>query len=249
MSECLVIIPTYNEIENVALIIAAVQDLNKGYHVLIVDDNSPDGTADKVRELQQRYPDSLHLEIRTEKSGLGTAYIHGFKWALAKGYSFIFEMDADFSHTPSDLIRLHAACENGADVAIGSRYCKGVNVVNWPLHRILLSYGASFYVRLITGMPVYDPTAGFMCYRASLLKQLNLDAVRFVGYAFQIEMKFRAYKKGAKIKEVSIVFTDRIRGVSKMSGAIVKEAILGVLKMRLDSIFAKKIFYYAENSD
>ncbi len=249
MSECLVIIPTYNEIENVALIIAAVQDLNKGYHVLIVDDNSPDGTADKVRELQQRYPDSLHLEIRTEKSGLGTAYIHGFKWALARGYSFIFEMDADFSHTPSDLIRLHAACQNGADVAIGSRYCKGVNVVNWPLHRILLSYGASFYVRLITGMPVYDPTAGFMCYRASLLKQLNLDAVRFVGYAFQIEMKFRAYKKGAKIKEVSIVFTDRIRGVSKMSGAIVKEAILGVLKMRLDSIFAKKRFYYAENSD
>ena len=249
MSECLVIIPTYNEIENVALIIAAVQDLNKGYHVLIVDDNSPDGTADKVRELQQRYPDSLHLEIRTEKSGLGTAYIHGFKWALAKGYSFIFEMDADFSHTPSDLIRLHAACQNGADVAIGSRYCKGVNVVNWPLHRILLSYGASFYVRLITGMPVYDPTAGFMCYRASLLKQLNLDAVRFVGYAFQIEMKFRAYKKGAKIKEVSIVFTDRIRGVSKMSGAIVKEAILGVLKMRLDSIFAKKRFYYAENPD
>ena len=158
-------------------------------------------------------------------------------------------MDADFSHTPSDLVRLHAACENGADVAIGSRYCKGVNVVNWPLHRILLSYGASFYVRLITGMPVYDPTAGFMCYRASLLKQLNLDAVRFVGYAFQIEMKFRAYKKGAKIKEVSIVFTDRIRGVSKMSGAIVKEAILGVLKMRLDSIFAKKRFYYAENPD
>jgi len=249
MSECLVIIPTYNEIENVALIIAAVQDLNKGYHVLIVDDNSPDGTADKVRELQNIYPDSLHLEVRTEKSGLGTAYIHGFKWALAKGYSFIFEMDADFSHTPSDLIRLHAACEKGADVAIGSRYYKGVNVVNWPLHRILLSYGASFYVRLITGMPVYDPTAGFMCYRASLLKKLNLDAVRFVGYAFQIEMKFRAYKKGAKIKEVSIVFTDRIRGVSKMSGAIVKEAILGVLKMRLDSIFAKKRFYYAENPD
>ena len=249
MSECLVIIPTYNEIENVALIIAAVQDLNRGYHVLIVDDNSPDGTADKVRELQNSYPDSLHLEVRTEKAGRGTAYIHGFKWALAKGYSFIFEMDADFSHTPSDLVRLHAACEDGADVAIGSRYCKGVNVVNWPLHRILLSYGASFYVRLITGMPVYDPTAGFMCYRASLLKQLNLDAVRFVGYAFQIEMKFRAYKKGAKIKEVSIVFTDRIRGVSKMSGAIVKEAILGVLKMRLDSIFAKKRFYYAENPD
>ena len=249
MSECLVIIPTYNEIENVALIIAAVQDLNKGYHVLIVDDNSPDGTADKVRELQNTYSDSLHLQVRTEKAGLGTAYIHGFKWALAKGYSFIFEMDADFSHTPSDLIRLHAACENGADVAIGSRYCKGVNVVNWPLHRILLSYGASFYVRLITGMPVYDPTAGFMCYRASLLKKLNLDAVRFVGYAFQIEMKFRAYKRGAKIKEVSIVFTDRIRGVSKMSGAIVKEAILGVLKMRLDSIFAKKRFYYAENPD
>ena len=249
MSECLVIIPTFNEIENVALIIAAVHDLDKGYHVLIVDDNSPDGTADKVRELQNTYPDSLHLEVRTEKTGLGTAYIHGFKWALAKGYEFIFEMDADFSHTPSDLIRLQAACQDGADVAIGSRYCKGVNVVNWPLHRILLSYGASFYVRLITGMPVYDPTAGFMCYRASLLKKLNLDAVRFVGYAFQIEMKFRAYKKGARIKEVSIVFTDRIRGVSKMSGAIVKEAILGVLKMRLDSIFAKKRFYYAENPD
>ena len=248
MSSCLVIIPTYNEIENVTLIIEAVQRLEKGYHVLIVDDNSPDGTADQVKTLQEKYPETLHLEVRTEKSGLGTAYIHGFKWALARGYEFIFEMDADFSHTPSDLIRLHEACLNGADVAIGSRYCKGVNVVNWPLRRVLLSYGASFYVRILTGMPIYDPTAGFMCYRSSLLRKINLDAVRFVGYAFQIEMKFRAYKQGARIKEVSIVFTDRIRGVSKMSGAIVKEAVLGVLKMRLDSIFAKKRFYHAKVS-
>lgn len=246
MNRSVVIIPTYNEIENIELIIKAVFDLNQGYHVLIVDDSSPDGTADKVRELQKTYPEVLHLEVRREKTGLGTAYIHGFRWALDSDYEFVFEMDADFSHTPADLIRLKKACEDGADVAIGSRYCKGVNVVNWPFRRILLSYGASFYVRFITGMPVYDPTAGFMCYRASTLRKINFDAIRFVGYAFQIEMKYRAFKHGAVISEVSIVFTDRVRGVSKMSGAIIKEAVWGVFKMRLDSIFDKKRFYHAE---
>lgn len=246
MNRSVVIIPTYNEIENIELIIKAVFDLNQGYHVLIVDDSSPDGTADKVRELQKTYPEALHLEVRREKTGLGTAYIHGFRWALDSDYEFVFEMDADFSHTPADLIRLKKACEDGADVAIGSRYCKGVNVVNWPFRRILLSYGASFYVRFITGMPVYDPTAGFMCYRASALRKINFDAIRFVGYAFQIEMKYRAFKHGAVISEVSIVFTDRVRGVSKMSGAIIKEAVWGVFKMRLDSIFDKKRFYHAE---
>lgn len=248
MSKAVVIIPTYNEIENVELIVKAVFDLNQGYHVLIVDDSSPDGTADRVRELQEEFKASLHLEVRSEKTGLGTAYIHGFKWALTNAYDYIFEMDADFSHTPADLIRLHQACIKGADVAIGSRYCKGVNVVNWPIRRILLSYGASMYVRMITGMPIYDPTAGFICYKASTLKSINFDAIRFVGYAFQIEMKYRAYKRGAKIKEVSIVFTDRVRGVSKMSGAIIKEAVWGVFKMRLDSIFDKKRFYNAEKA-
>ena len=246
MNKSVVIIPTYNEIENVELIIQAVFDLGQGYHVLIVDDNSPDGTADKVRELQSVYVETLHLEVRSEKTGLGTAYIHGFKWALSNDYAFIFEMDADFSHTPADLIRLKQACLDGADVAVGSRYCKGVNVVNWPIRRILLSYGASLYVRIITSMPVHDPTAGFMCYRASALRMINFDAIRFVGYAFQIEMKYRAFKRGARISEVSIVFTDRIRGVSKMSGAIIKEAVWGVFKMRLDSIFDKKRFYNAE---
>ena len=246
MNKSVVIIPTYNEIENVELIIKAVFDLGQGYHVLIVDDSSPDGTADKVRELQSAFAETLHLEVRSEKTGLGTAYIHGFKWALTNDYAFIFEMDADFSHTPADLIRLKQACLDGADVAIGSRYSKGVNVVNWPIRRILLSYGASLYVRIITDMPVFDPTAGFMCYRASALRMINFDAIRFVGYAFQIEMKYRAFKHGAKISEVSIVFTDSVRGVSKMSGAIIKEAVWGVFKMRLDSIFNKKRFYNAE---
>ena len=248
MSKAVVIIPTYNEIENVELIVKAVFDLNQGHHVLIVDDSSPDGTADRVRELQEEFKASLHLEVRSEKTGLGTAYIHGFKWALTNAYDYIFEMDADFSHTPADLIRLHQACLEGADVAIGSRHCKGVHVVNWPIRRILLSYGASMYVRMITGMPIYDPTAGFICYKASTLKSINFDAIRFVGYAFQIEMKYRAYKRGAMIKEVSIVFTDRVRGVSKMSGAIIKEAVWGVFKMRLDSIFDKKRFYNAEKA-
>lgn len=242
MPEGLVIIPTFNEIENIEAIIKTVFDLKKDFHILIVDDNSPDGTAQNVRELQEQFSENLFLEVRKEKAGLGTAYIHGFKWALAKGYDYIFEMDADFSHKPSDLSRLHRACLNGADVAVGSRYKKGVNVVNWPLTRILLSYGASFYVKLITGMWVHDPTAGFVCYRRQVLESIELDRVRFIGYAFQIEMKFRAYLKKFKIEEVSIVFTDRINGKSKMNSSIVREAIVGVVSMKLRSIFLKKSF-------
>ncbi|MEJ1221152.1 polyprenol monophosphomannose synthase [Sediminicola sp. 1XM1-17] len=242
MEDSLVIIPTFNEIENIEAIIKAVFALEKKFHVLIVDDSSPDGTADKVRELQQQFPDRLFLEVRKEKSGLGTAYIHGFKWAIAHKYDFIFEMDADFSHRPDDLPRLYRACVNGADVVVGSRYKKGVNVVNWPLYRMLLSYGASFYVKLITGMKVHDPTAGFVCYRRKVLETIDLDAVKFVGYAFQIEMKFRAYLKKFKIEEISIIFTDRIKGKSKMSSSIVGEAIFGVLKMKLSSIFQRHKF-------
>ena len=237
MADCLVIIPTYNEIENIEAIIQAVFELEKGYHVLIVDDNSPDGTAAAVRQIQHQFPGELHLEVRKEKSGLGTAYIHGFKWAIARKYEFIFEMDADFSHRPSDLKRLHRACINGADVAVGSRYKKGVNVVNWPLYRVLLSYGASFYVKIITGMKVHDPTAGFVCYRRKVLETINLDAVKFIGYAFQIEMKFRAYIKKFKIEEVSIIFTDREKGKSKMSSSIIWEAIFGVISMKFRSLF------------
>ncbi|MEX0289168.1 MAG: polyprenol monophosphomannose synthase [Flavobacteriaceae bacterium] len=237
MADCLVIIPTYNEIENVEAIIRAVFDLQKEFHVLIVDDNSPDGTAAEVSKLQNEFPNSLFLEVRKEKAGLGTAYIHGFKWAIAKKYDFIFEMDADFSHRPSDLLRLHRACLNGADMSIGSRYKKGVNVVNWPLYRVLLSYGASFYVKLITGMKIHDPTAGFVCYQRKVLETINLDAVKFIGYAFQIEMKFRAYLRKFKIEEVSIIFTDREKGKSKMSTAIVWEAIFGVISMRFRSLF------------
>ena len=246
MSDSLVIIPTYNEKENIEKMIRKVLSLEPSFHVLLVDDGSPDGTGQIIKDLQKTFPDKLFLIERSGKLGLGTAYIAGFQWALAHHYHFIFEMDADFSHTPSDLIRLKQACLDGADVAVGSRYCKGVNVVNWPIRRILLSYGASLYVRIITSMPVHDPTAGFMCYRASALRMINFDAIRFVGYAFQIEMKYRAFKRGARISEVSIVFTDRIRGVSKMSGAIIKEAVWGVFKMRLDSIFDKKRFYNAE---
>ena len=242
MSDSLVIIPTYNEIENVEAIIRTVFSLKKQFHVLIVDDNSPDGTSDKVRELQEQFRDLLFLEVRKEKSGLGTAYIHGFKWAIARKYDYIFEMDADFSHKPDDLLRLYRACANGADVVVGSRYKKGVNVVNWPLYRILLSYGASFYVKLITGMPIHDPTAGFVCYRRHVLEAIDLDSVRFIGYAFQIEMKYRAYLKKFKIEEVSIIFTDRIKGKSKMSSSIVGEAIFGVMKMRLRSLFLRKKF-------
>ncbi|GMN06910.1 polyprenol monophosphomannose synthase [Croceitalea sp. MTPC5] len=242
VAERLVIIPTFNEIENIEAIIRTVFDLKKSFHVLVVDDNSPDGTAANVRKLQQEFSDNLFLEVREEKSGLGTAYIYGFKWALKQGYEYIFEMDADFSHKPSDLLRLHRACLNGADVAVGSRYKKGVNVVNWPLSRILLSYGASFYVKLITGMRVHDPTAGFVCYKRKVLEAIDLDAVRFIGYAFQIEMKYRAYLKKFSIQEVSIVFTDRINGQSKMNSAIIREAILGVISMKLRSVFKRKTF-------
>ena len=242
MADGLVIIPTFNEIENIEAIIKTVFDLKKDFHILVVDDNSPDGTAANVRALQEEFPNRLFLEVRKEKSGLGTAYIHGFNWALDKKYDYIFEMDADFSHRPADLLRLHRACLNEADVAVGSRYKKGVNVVNWPLFRILLSYGASFYVKLITGMKVHDPTAGFVCYRRKVLEAINLDRVRFIGYAFQIEMKYRAYLKGFRIEEVSIIFTDRIHGKSKMNSKIVKEAILGVITMKLRSTFFKKSF-------
>ncbi|WP_437369537.1 polyprenol monophosphomannose synthase [Maribacter litoralis] len=242
MSSSIVIIPTYNEIENVEAIIRAVFVLQKEFHVLIVDDNSPDKTGDCVRGLQEEFKGKLFLETRLEKSGLGTAYIHGFKWAIAKGYEYIFEMDADFSHTPSDLLRLLKACENGADLAVGSRYKKGVNVVNWPLYRVLLSYGASVYVKLITGMRVDDPTAGFVCYKREVLEAINLDSVRFVGYAFQIEMKFRAYLKHFKIEEVSIIFRDRVLGKSKMSSSIISEAIWGVFIMKMRSLFLKNKF-------
>lgn len=239
MPDTVVIIPTYNEIENIEAIIRAVFSQSENLHILIVDDNSPDLTALKVKELQEEYQGKLFLELRKEKSGLGTAYIHGFKWSLERGYNYIFEMDADFSHRPSDLQRLYRACLNGADLAIGSRYKKGVNVVNWPLYRVLLSYGASFYVKLITGMRVHDPTAGFVCYHRSVLETINLDTIKFVGYAFQIEMKFRAYLKKFKIEEVSIIFTDREKGKSKMSSSIIWEAIFGVITMKFRSLFIK----------
>ncbi len=242
MSDSLVIIPTYNEIENIEEIIKAVFALQKDFHILIVDDNSPDGTAQTVVRLQETFPDRLFLEVRHEKSGLGTAYIHGFKWAIAKKYDYIFEMDADFSHSPPDLERLYAACINGADMAVGSRYKKGVNVVDWPLYRVLLSYGASFYVKIITGMRVHDPTAGFVCYQRHVLESISLDSVRFIGYAFQIEMKFRTYLQNYKIEEVSIVFRDRVKGKSKMSGSIIKEAVFGVFMMKMRSLFQKNRF-------
>ncbi len=242
MSDSIVIIPTYNEIENIEAIIRAVFELNKDFHVLVVDDNSPDGTAKVVKALQEEFSDRLYLEEREDKSGLGVAYIHGFKWALAREYEYIFEMDADFSHRPSDLPRLYRACLNGADVTVGSRYKRGVNVVNWPLYRVLLSYGASFYVKLITGMKVHDPTAGFVCYRRKVLEEIPLDRVKFIGYAFQIEMKFRAYLKGFKIEEVSIIFTDREKGKSKMSSSIIWEAVFGVISMKFRSLFNKNGF-------
>jgi dolichol-phosphate mannosyltransferase len=242
MASSIVIIPTYNEIENIEAIIRAVFDLQKEFHVLVVDDNSPDKTGECVKKLQREFEGKLFLETRTEKSGLGTAYIHGFKWSIAKSYDYIFEMDADFSHTPSDLIRLQKACINGADVAVGSRYKKGVNVVNWPLYRVLLSYGASIYVKLITGMRVHDPTAGFVCYRRQVLEAIDLDSVRFVGYAFQIEMKFRAHLKKFKIEEVSIIFRDRVLGKSKMSSSIISEAIWGVFVMKIRSLFLRNKF-------
>lgn len=228
----IIIIPTYNEIENIEKIIRKVFSLQKGFHILIVDDGSPDGTADKVKELQQEFVDQLFIEERTGKQGLGTAYIHGFKWSLAHDYDYIFEMDADFSHNPEDLPRLLEACVNGADMSVGSRYVRGGKVVNWPFNRIFISYGASLYVRAILWLPVKDCTAGFVCYSADVLRAIDLDNIRFVGYAFQIEMKYRAWRKGFKIKEVPITFVDRVEGISKMSSGIVKEAVVGVWKMR-----------------
>lgn len=236
--EKLVIIPTYNEKENIAGIVSAIFALNKNYHVLVIDDGSPDGTAGMVREMQAMHPLELFLEERKGKSGLGTAYIHGFKWALARNYRYIFEMDADFSHSPEDLERLYDACHKGAaDVAIGSRYVKGGGTVNWPRNRIWLSKGGSLYTRLITLMPVKDTTAGFMCYKREVLDAMNLNELHFLGYAFQIEMKYAAWKLGFKIVEVPIVFEDRKHGTSKMHKGIVKEGILGVLKLRFYSMF------------
>ena len=236
--EKLVIIPTYNEKENISNILHAIFNLNDGFHVLVIDDGSPDGTAQIVLELIPKFSGKLFIEERTGKLGLGTAYIHGFKWAIEKGYQFIFEIDADFSHNPNDLPKLYNACKNdGADVAVGSRYIKGGGVVNWPTNRIALSKGASLYTRMITWIPVKDPTAGFVCYKKEVLETINLDEIRFVGYAFQIEMKFAAWKLGFKVKEVPIIFQDRTYGVSKMNKGIVKEGILGVLKLRWNSMF------------
>lgn len=233
MSEALVVIPTYNEIENIESVIRAVFSLETAFDILIVDDNSPDGTSQKVTELQAEFPGKLFLEVRAGKSGLGTAYVHGFKWAIKRKYEYIFEMDADFSHNPADLEKLHACCVREADVSIGSRYSTGVNVVNWPLSRVLLSYFASVYVKIITGMKIHDATAGFICYRRKVLESINLDNIKFVGYAFQIEMKYRAYVNGFNIVEVPIIFTDRTKGESKMSNAIIKEAIFGVISLRI----------------
>ncbi|WP_299666887.1 polyprenol monophosphomannose synthase [uncultured Polaribacter sp.] len=238
MSDALVIIPTYNEKENIEAIIRAVFNEKKVFHILVVDDNSPDGTSEIVEKLITEFPTQLFIEKRNGKNGLGTAYIHGFKWALAKTYNYIIEMDADFSHNPKDLIRLYNACENeGGDVSVGSRYVDNqVNVVNWDIKRLLLSYFASKYVRLITRIPVFDTTAGFVCWKRKVLETIHLDKIKFVGYAFQIEMKFKAWKHKFKIKEVSVVFTDRDLGASKMSGNIVSEALFGVIKMKIKGL-------------
>jgi dolichol-phosphate mannosyltransferase len=236
--ENLVIIPTYNEIENIEAIIRKVMNLDERFDVLIIDDGSPDKTGLKVKELQVEYPNELHLIERSGKLGLGTAYIHGFKWAIEQGYAFIYEMDADFSHNPEDLVRLYKATKiDGFDVAVGSRYIKGVNVVNWPMGRVLMSYFAGVYVRFITGMKIMDPTAGFICYRREVLKTIPLDKIVFVGYAFQIEMKFNAFLYKFNITEVPIIFTDRTKGVSKMSTKIFREAVLGVVMMKVWSWF------------
>lgn len=238
MLEKLVIIPTYNERENISAIVTAVMDLHQDFHVLIIDDGSPDGTASIVQEMQTQYPGVLHLEQRKGKLGLGTAYIYGFRWALERGYRFIFEMDADFSHNPTDLPRLYEACTKGkGDVAVGSRYVTGGQVENWPFDRRFLSKGASVYTRMVTWMPVNDSTAGFVCYRREVLATINFDEINFVGYAFQIEMKFAAWKLGFKIVEVPITFTDRRFGTSKMNRNIVKEGILGVMKIQWQSLF------------
>ena len=238
MSNALVVIPTYNEIENIEPLLRDIILLQRDFDILVVDDNSPDGTSALVEKLIKEYPDNIFLLKRTSKLGLGTAYIAGFKWALKRHYDFIFEMDADFSHNPKDLLRLYSACENeNCDMAIGSRYVTGVNVVNWPMNRVLLSWGASRYVRWITGMRIDDTTAGFICYKRRVLEAINLDTIKFVGYAFQIEMKFKTYLSKFKIKEVPVIFTDRTKGTSKMSKGIISEAIFGVLTMKLKSIF------------
>ena len=239
-ADSLVIIPTYNERENIENIIRAVFGLEHGFHILVVEDGSPDGTANIVRELQKEFPERLHMIERSGKLGLGTAYIAGFKWALEREYEYIFEMDADFSHNPNDLPRLYAAChDEGNDVSIGSRYVSGVNVVNWPMGRVLMSYFASKYVRLITGLPIHDTTAGFVCYRRRVLQTLDLDSIRFKGYAFQIEMKFTAYKYGFRIKEVPVIFINRELGTSKMNSSIFGEAMFGVIRLKWESLFKK----------
>jgi len=239
LSDSIVIIPTYNEKENIENIIRKVFSLPDVFHILIVDDGSPDGTAEIVKSLQEEYANMIHIEEREGKLGLGTAYIHGFKWALKRNYEYIFEMDADFSHNPEDLIRLKTACIEGADLAIGSRYIRGVNVVNWPMSRVLMSYFASIYVRLITRINIQDATAGFKCYRRKVLETIPLNKISFIGYAFQIEMKFTAIKYGFNVVEVPIIFTDRTEGTSKMSTKIFREAFFGVIQIKLNSFFRK----------
>ncbi|MFI5140397.1 MAG: polyprenol monophosphomannose synthase [Sphingobacteriales bacterium] len=239
MPDSIVIIPTYNEKENIERMIRKVFSLPHNFHVLIIDDGSPDGTQNIVKQLQFEFPEHLFLEERAGKQGLGTAYIHGFKWAIAHGYDYIFEMDADFSHNPDDLMRLRQACVDGADSAIGSRYINGVNVVNWPMSRVLMSYFASVYVRFITRINIQDFTAGFMCYKRKVLETIDLNKIKFVGYAFQIEMKYTTVKHGFKLVEVPIIFTDRTLGTSKMSTSIFREAFWGVIQMRINSIFRK----------
>ncbi|QEM02981.1 polyprenol monophosphomannose synthase [Mucilaginibacter rubeus] len=239
MPDSVVIIPTYNEMENIERMIRKVFSLPHDFHILIIDDGSPDGTPQIVKSLQAEYEGRLFMEERAGKQGLGTAYIHGFKWCIAHHYDYIFEMDADFSHNPDDLLKLRQACIDGADAAIGSRYVTGVNVVNWPMSRVLMSYFASVYVRFITGMKVQDATAGFMCYKRKILETVSLDKIKFVGYAFQIEMKYTTLKHGFKLVEVPIIFTDRTAGTSKMSTRIFREAFLGVIQMKINSIFRK----------
>ena len=240
MSDALVIIPTYNEIENISSIIDAVMQLEDEFDVLVIDDASPDGTQDAVRTKIEQYPYRVYMETRTGKLGLGTAYIHGFKWAIERGYDYVIEMDADFSHNPKDLPKLYHECrDRGADVAVGSRYVSGVNVVNWPMGRVLMSYFASVYVRLVTRMPLRDATAGFVCYRRSVLTMLNLDNIRFKGYAFQIEMKFKSYFKKCKIVEIPIIFVNRQLGTSKMNSSIFGEAVFGVVKLKVNSWLGK----------
>ena len=240
MKDTLIIVPTFNEIDNIELLLAAIFNRYQEVHVLVVDDNSPDGTAKRVSCITNKFPKQLFLLKRLNKQGLGSAYIEGFKWSLKGSYKYIFEMDADFSHSPKDLEQIYKACsEDQVDLAIGSRYKGGINVVNWPLSRILLSYLASWYVRLLTNMPIKDPTAGFVCYKRIVLESIDLDRVKFVGYAFQIEMKYKAYNKKFKIKEIPIIFTDRARGVSKLTKGIIMEAVIGVIRMRFQQIIGK----------